>query len=356
MTVRPRVGRGAARRRRGPSGHAPTGHGHRQELAGIVRYDLQASASTLRNITPAWSSRTGATHVSSLAGGHWTVCQVRVPGSSSRSGRLGRARHRRSARPMLREPVGDRQRGDDGHDHDGRHGDTAAARPWLLPPRTMPSTRTVSPSAVVSGHLPFVEGMTQARTTRKADRHAQHHRHRVHLPRRRHRGSRRGGGLPHTGWTFDIESDPTMYEFKAEELAEVEALLLGRRTYEGFAAAWPEREGEFAEKFNSMPKYVVSSTLTRPGVEQHHGHRPRRRRRPPRRRGWPDPGRRQRLAGPGPAPRRARRPVEPDGLPGHPRQRQAAVPHRRGGQAEAAGSPTQRTYTNGVQLQVFRRA
>jgi dihydrofolate reductase len=71
-------------------------------------------------------------------------------------------------------------------------------------------------------------------------------------------------GYKHTGWTFDIEPDPLMYAFKAEELGEVEGLLLGRRTYEGFAAAWPEREGEFAEKFNSMPKYVVSSTLTDP--------------------------------------------------------------------------------------------
>jgi len=42
------------------------------------------------------------------------------------------------------------------------------------------------------------------------------------------------------------------------------ALLLGRRTYEGFAAAWPERDGEFADKFNTMPKYVVSSTLRDP--------------------------------------------------------------------------------------------
>jgi dihydrofolate reductase len=39
---------------------------------------------------------------------------------------------------------------------------------------------------------------------------------------------------------------------------------LGRKTYEGFAAAWPSREGEFADKFNSMPKYVVSSTLRQP--------------------------------------------------------------------------------------------
>ena len=71
-------------------------------------------------------------------------------------------------------------------------------------------------------------------------------------------------GYQHTGWTFDIEQDPTMYDFKLEEAREVEALLLGRRTYEGFAGAWPERDGEFADKFNSMPKYVVSSTLTAP--------------------------------------------------------------------------------------------
>ena len=43
-----------------------------------------------------------------------------------------------------------------------------------------------------------------------------------------------------------------------------DALLLGRKTYEGFAAAWPSRDGEFADKFNSMPKYVVSSTLKDP--------------------------------------------------------------------------------------------
>ena len=43
-----------------------------------------------------------------------------------------------------------------------------------------------------------------------------------------------------------------------------DALLLGRTTYEGFAAAWPSREGEFADKFNNMPKYVVSTTLKDP--------------------------------------------------------------------------------------------
>lgn len=69
---------------------------------------------------------------------------------------------------------------------------------------------------------------------------------------------------PHTGWTFDIELDEAVYEFKDEELAPATTLLLGRTTYEGFAAAWPEREGDFADKFNSMEKLVVSTTLENP--------------------------------------------------------------------------------------------
>jgi dihydrofolate reductase len=68
----------------------------------------------------------------------------------------------------------------------------------------------------------------------------------------------------HTGWTFDLEGDPAQYEFKGEETFATETLLLGRRTYEGFAAAWPERDGEFADKFNSMEKVVVSTTLENP--------------------------------------------------------------------------------------------
>src|ERR1044072_156300 len=68
----------------------------------------------------------------------------------------------------------------------------------------------------------------------------------------------------HPGWPFDIGEDPTMYECKGRETYEAEAQLLGRRTYEGFAAAWPEREGEFADRFNTIPKYVVSSTLNDP--------------------------------------------------------------------------------------------
>ena len=67
----------------------------------------------------------------------------------------------------------------------------------------------------------------------------------------------------HGGWTFEIERGAEGDRFKMEELQEAEAQLLGRVTYEGFAAAWPKMEDEagFAEKMNEMPKYVVSSTL-----------------------------------------------------------------------------------------------
>jgi dihydrofolate reductase len=65
----------------------------------------------------------------------------------------------------------------------------------------------------------------------------------------------------HGGWTFEIDRGEEGNKFKLDEAVEADALLLGRVTYEGFAAAWPSREGEFADKFNSMPKYVVSSTL-----------------------------------------------------------------------------------------------
>jgi dihydrofolate reductase len=68
---------------------------------------------------------------------------------------------------------------------------------------------------------------------------------------------------PHSGWVFDFMSQ-AQQEYKLAETLESEALLLGRVTYEGFSAAWPERDGEFADKMNSMPKYVVSSTLSEP--------------------------------------------------------------------------------------------
>jgi dihydrofolate reductase len=65
-------------------------------------------------------------------------------------------------------------------------------------------------------------------------------------------------------WTFEFDRGDEGNQFKMDETMQSDALLLGRRTYEGFAAAWPEREGEFADRFNSMPKYVVSSTLRDP--------------------------------------------------------------------------------------------
>jgi dihydrofolate reductase len=72
-----------------------------------------------------------------------------------------------------------------------------------------------------------------------------------------------GGGedYKHAGWTFEINRGDEGNKFKLKETFESEAILLGRVTYEGFAKAWPSREGEFAEKLNSMPKYVISSTL-----------------------------------------------------------------------------------------------
>ena len=66
---------------------------------------------------------------------------------------------------------------------------------------------------------------------------------------------------PHTGWTIDFFTDE-QFQYKLEEVLEAEALLLGRVTYEGFAEAWPLREGPFADKLNAMPKYVASTTLT----------------------------------------------------------------------------------------------
>jgi dihydrofolate reductase len=70
----------------------------------------------------------------------------------------------------------------------------------------------------------------------------------------------------HGGWTFEIDRGEEGNAFKLGELEQAEAQLLGRVTYEGFAAAWPEREGDpdigdFAKKMNTMPKYVYSTTL-----------------------------------------------------------------------------------------------
>jgi dihydrofolate reductase len=68
----------------------------------------------------------------------------------------------------------------------------------------------------------------------------------------------------HGGWTFEYDRGDEGNQFKLDELMEAEVQLLGRKTYEGFAAAWPSREGPFAEKLNNDPKVVVSTTLTDP--------------------------------------------------------------------------------------------
>jgi dihydrofolate reductase len=73
-----------------------------------------------------------------------------------------------------------------------------------------------------------------------------------------------GEGYKYDGWTFEFDRGDEGNQFKLDETRASAALLLGRRTYEGFAAAWPSREGEFADLFNSMPKYVVSTTLEQP--------------------------------------------------------------------------------------------
>jgi dihydrofolate reductase len=84
------------------------------------------------------------------------------------------------------------------------------------------------------------------------------------------------GDFKHRGWTFEndrgkegedsagLRQSREVARLKLEEALNTEALLLGRGTYEEFAALWPSRDGEFADRFNSMRKYVVSSTLEDP--------------------------------------------------------------------------------------------
>jgi dihydrofolate reductase len=68
----------------------------------------------------------------------------------------------------------------------------------------------------------------------------------------------------HGGWTFEYDRGEEGNRFKLDEVMEAEVQLLGRITYEGFAEAWPRREGPFADKLNTDPKYVVSTTLQEP--------------------------------------------------------------------------------------------
>ncbi len=74
-------------------------------------------------------------------------------------------------------------------------------------------------------------------------------------------------GFEHGGWDFQVDRGPEGDKFKFDELAASDALLLGRRTYEGFAAAWPQMEeqtGEYGAWMNGYPKHVASRTLEEP--------------------------------------------------------------------------------------------
>jgi dihydrofolate reductase len=70
-------------------------------------------------------------------------------------------------------------------------------------------------------------------------------------------------GFEHGGWSFKFNRGPEGDKFKLDELLSADAQLFGRVTYEGFAAAWPSRKDDvgYADRINSLPKYVVSSTL-----------------------------------------------------------------------------------------------
>jgi dihydrofolate reductase len=73
-----------------------------------------------------------------------------------------------------------------------------------------------------------------------------------------------GEDFKYPGWSFEIDRGEDGDKFKLDETRDSEALLIGRVTYESFANAWPSRDGPFADKFNAMPKYLVSSTLEDP--------------------------------------------------------------------------------------------
>jgi dihydrofolate reductase len=70
-------------------------------------------------------------------------------------------------------------------------------------------------------------------------------------------------GHPHTGWVFPYHG-PELLRYKSQEVRDAGSLLLGRVTFEGFAEAWPPRQGEIADRLNSMPKQVISTTAAGP--------------------------------------------------------------------------------------------
>ncbi len=73
-----------------------------------------------------------------------------------------------------------------------------------------------------------------------------------------------GEEFEYRDWSFEVDRGDDGEAFKEDEALGSAALLLGRRTYEGFASAWPQYAGRLADKYNSMPKYVVSRTLRDP--------------------------------------------------------------------------------------------
>ncbi len=72
-------------------------------------------------------------------------------------------------------------------------------------------------------------------------------------------------GFRSGGWAGLIKDSPQLSRLALDEALAAEAWLLGRRSYEWFAARWPSRSGELADRLNSLPKYVVSATIEHPG-------------------------------------------------------------------------------------------
>ena len=325
---------------RGPSGRVRAGQSQAQLPAVRVspRPGLPASADGVER-SPPWLTVLGATHLSSSEAG-----TDRLPPP-----RPGRDRHRRGRGCQPLRGSRGRGRGQPGRDPPGgddattvaataaralgrlRHrGTSFRSRPRLGVPRRGSS------GPVVSAVTLFVEGVQTLRTNERQtamrdiivtefislDGV-------VEAPG--------GEGLPahrldlrHRARTRPCTSSSPGAASRSGRCCS------GGATYEGSPLPGPSATGEFADKFNSMPKYVVSSTLTDPawnnttviGFDDVAGAQGGRRRRRSRSPGAP--------ARAGPAPGGPGRPVEPDGLPGHPRQRPAAVPDRRRGQAEAA--------------------
>ena len=135
-------------------------------------------------------------------------------------------------------------------------------------------------------------------------------------------------GFERGGWALQFDRGLEGDKFKLDELMASDALLLGRTTYEGFAAAWPSRTGEFADKMNGMAKYVVSSTLEK--VEWNNSttdqeQYPRRNIQAESDGGRRHPGRRQRSACTYVDAARPRRSISADGLSDHPGEGKAFV-------------------------------